>query len=48
MLLKEILLYSKLLRIPYKKKSNKSFVDNLEKEHPEIKNAIVKGMLDLI
>lgn len=48
----EILLYAKLKNIKYKKEkkiSNKvnNFLNDLEKKHPEVKRAIVNGILNL-
>jgi len=47
---KEILLYAKLKKLKYKKNKGEKnkileFVDELEVNHPEIKRAIVKGLL---
>lgn len=49
---KEVLLYAKLKNLKFKKSLEKkdkisSFIDNLEIKHPEIKQAIIKGYLEL-
>ena len=49
---KEILIYAKLKKLKFEKdKTTKNkiskFIDELEKKHPEIKRAIVKGYLGL-
>jgi tRNA(Ile)-lysidine synthase TilS/MesJ len=49
---KEVLLYAQLKKLSFNKlKENKSdiseFINKLEEKHPEIKNAIVKGYLDV-
>lgn len=49
---KEILLYAKIKNLKYKRPLKKEgkipkFIDDLEKKHPEIKRAIIKGYLDL-
>jgi tRNA(Ile)-lysidine synthase TilS/MesJ len=48
----EILLYAKIKKLKFKTKKEKkdkisSFVDELEKKHPEIKRAIVNGMMKI-
>lgn len=48
----EVLLYAKLKKLKFKKQENKkdkltSFVENLEKKHPEIKRAILNSYLEL-
>lgn len=50
---KELLLYAKLKKLKFKvfkKNKNKlsSFIDDLEKKHPEIKRAIVNSYLKLV
>ncbi len=49
---KEVLLYAKLKKLKFRKpkeKKNKTskVIDELERKHPEIKNAIVKGCLEV-
>ena len=49
---KEVLLYAKLKKLKFKKvveeKSKTSlFIDELEKKHPEVKRAVVNGLLKL-
>lgn len=49
---KEVFLYAKLTNITFKKEINKKnnlndFVDELEKKHPEIKQAIISGWMKL-
>ncbi len=49
---KEVELYAKLKNLKYEKKKEKrdkisSFINNLEKKHPEIKRAVVNGYLKL-
>lgn len=49
---KEVLLYAKLKNLKFKNKKNKQdkiqmFLNDLEKKHPEIKQAIVKGCLKI-
>lgn len=49
---KEVLLYAKLRKLQYKnikdeKNEISGFINDLEKKHPEIKNAIVKGWLKI-
>lgn len=49
---KEVLLYAKLKKLKFKKTKTpetkiSKFIDDLEKKHPEVKQAIVKGILDL-
>ena len=48
----EVLLYAKLRKLKFKKvKEEKDrvgmFIDDLEKKHPEVKRAVVKGWLKL-
>ena len=48
----EVLLYAKLKKLKFKKQKIKKgkiseFVDELEKKHPEVKRAVVKGVLGL-
>lgn len=50
---KEVLLYAKLKGLKFKQQKNKQdkiqiFINDLEKKHPEIKQAIVKGCLKII
>jgi hypothetical protein len=49
---KEVLLYAKLKNLKFKKEKENSnelveFIDDLEKKHPELKQAVVKGILEL-
>ncbi len=49
---KEVLLYAKLKNLKFKEKIERkdkisSFVDDLERKHPEIKNAIINSYLEL-
>jgi len=49
---KEVLLYAKLKNLKFKKKIEKkdkinSFIDELEKKHPEVKRAVVNSYLKL-
>ncbi len=49
---KEVLLYAKLKKLRYKKVVEKkdnisNFIDDLERKHPEIKNAIINSFLEL-
>jgi len=49
---KEVLLYAKLKNLKFKKKMEKkdkinSFIDGLEKKHPEVKRAVVNSYLKL-
>jgi len=49
---KEILLYAKLKKLKFRKKNSRkdkisSFVEEMEKKHPEIKRAIVNSYLEL-
>ncbi len=49
---KEVLLYAKLKKLKFKKIPEKKdkvseFIDNLETKHPEIKQSIIKGYLEL-
>ena len=48
---KEVLLYAKLKKLKFKKIKEDigeigEFIEELEKKHPEIKRAVVKGLLD--
>tara|TARA_Y100000310_G_C20497698_1_gene722367 strand:+ start:391 stop:930 length:540 start_codon:yes stop_codon:yes gene_type:complete len=49
---KEVLIYAKILKLKFKKDKEKQdnlkiFVDGLEKNHPEVKRAIVNSYLEL-
>ena len=49
---KEVLLYAKLRGLKFVKKEEKKdklgkFIDELEKKHPELKRAVVNGMLNI-